>query len=177
MLTAAGFREYDLTRQFWAFTKCLPGAIVLALMLSGCRPSSFSPLAGSWKTYYNSRYGFEFLYPSNWVAAPPPEDRDGQAFTLPQNPTVEIRGWASNRSALPKNTAKLSQSNFKTKQGLAGQLKVEIGPDVSSMLLTLNQGQFRYSWQGQAPSQQFDNYYRFFYYAAAEYQVSQSKEK
>ena len=175
MFTAAGIKGKCELRRVWTFT-CMPGAIILALILSGCRPSSFTS-AGSWKTYSNSRYGFEFLYPSNWVAAPPPEDQDGQAFTLPQNPAVEIRGWASNQYALQKNKAKSLQSNFKTKQGLAGQLKVKIGPEQSSMTLTLNQGQFRYSWQGQAPSQQFDNYYRFFYYTAVEYQVSQPKEK
>ena len=177
MFTAAGLKgECKLTRR-WAFTKCVPGAVTLALILSGCRPSGFSFPAGIWKTYYNSRYGFEFLYPSDWVTATPPEDQDGQVFTLPQNPAVEIRGWASNRSALPKDKAKSLQSNFKTKQGLAGQLKVKISPELSSMTLTLNQGQIRYTWQGQAPSQQFSNYYRFFYYTAAEYQVSQPKEK
>ena len=167
-------RGCELTGR-WAF-RSVPGAITLALILSGCRPSGFSP-AGNWETYHNARYGFEFLYPSNWVAAPPPEDQDGQVFTLPQNPAVEIRGWASNRFALPPNKAKSLESNFKTKQGLAGQLKVKISPEVSSMTLTLNQGQIRYIWQGRAPSQQFDNYYRFFYYTAAEYQVSQHKER
>ncbi|WP_199321388.1 hypothetical protein [Microcoleus sp. FACHB-831] len=157
----------------------------LALSVSSCQPSERTA-SGTWKTYNNQRYGFEFPYPSNWVASPMPDNRDGQAFSDPQNSAVEIRAWAGQR--LPDNGSlgayytrrtkghkkdrpKHSKQNLTTKQGVTGELQVDINSDTSFMTLTLRQGQIQYNWQGRSPSQEFPDYYRFFYYIATEYRV------
>ncbi len=159
----------------------------LSAILTGCVPSSqnslFSeveaPLDGAWEIYYNPRYDFEFPYPSTWIAAPPPTNRDGQAFVDPRYSDVEIRGWANQRlnsaqtlpfEASPPVERPVSQ-NFVTNQGLAGELQVEIGPESSAMTLTLVQGNVTYRWQGRSPSHQFANYYQFFDYVARQYRV------
>lgn len=159
--------------------------LALVLSVSSCQPSE-KTASGTWKTYNNQRYGFEFPYPSNWVASPMPDNRDGQAFSDQQNSAVEIRGWAG--QSLPDNGSsgvyytsrakghkkyrpKHSKQNLTTKQGVTGELEVDIKPDISSMTLTLRQGQIQYKWQGRSPSQQFPDYYRFFYYIATEYRV------
>ena len=149
-------------------------AIAIAVSLCGCTGSNLGS-SPTWKTYTNGRYGLEFPYPSNCTALPPPDNNDGQAFVSPQNPEVEIRGWAGNRLPeweMKQKNAKTSMNpNFKTAQGVSGQLAVEVGAEVSSMTLTLTQGQVRYYWQGRSPSQQFDDYYRFFYYIAEQYRI------
>lgn len=166
-------------------------------MLSGCQASN-SGSPGSWSTYRNQRYNFEFPYPKNWVSVPMPDNGDGGAFRDPKNSSVEIRGWAANKlpetgvsptsrefyegqprlknktSALAvtaKNAPKSQQQNFTTEQGLTGKLKVKIGSQTSLMTLTLNQGKVEYNWQGQCDSKQFADYYRFFYYVASQYRV------
>jgi hypothetical protein len=39
--------------------------------------------------------------------------------------------------------------------------------------LTITQAELEYYWQGQSDSQDFQNYYRLFYYIAQEYKISQ----
>ncbi len=160
----------------WLVLAC---AIALVLILSDCQSSNQRPL-GTWKIYHNQRYGFEFLYPSNWVPAPTPSNRDGQAFSGPLQSDVEIRGsagysWQEIEAARYKcachHHPKVSKQNFTTQQGLTGELKVEVASDFSSMTLTLSQGKILYIWQGRASSRQFADYYRFFYYIASQYRV------
>lgn len=147
-------------------------------MLSGCPPSNNQ--SATWQTYQNPRYGFEFLYPSNWVPAPMPDNRDGQTFSDPQNPAVRIIGVAGHRlpeiklSSNQKHPPKSTQQNFTTQQGRTGKLQVDLGADFSSMTLTLTQEGIHYYWRGQSPSQQFANYYRFFYYIASQYRLPPS---
>ncbi|HBB33460.1 MAG TPA: hypothetical protein DDZ80_05575 [Cyanobacteria bacterium UBA8803] len=127
-----------------------------------------------WTTYRNPRYNFEFPYPSNWIAFPMPDNRDGQAFRDPQNPDFEIRGWAEfamlDASSLPRQ-APSPQKNFTTNQGAVGKLQVDLGSQTSLMTLTLNQGEVLYNWQGQCQSKQFADCYRFFYYVASQYRL------
>ncbi|NEO30274.1 MAG: hypothetical protein F6K36_07490 [Symploca sp. SIO3C6] len=145
----------------------------------------------NWNTYRNPRYSFEFPYPSNWQALPMPENLDGQVFRDPQNPTLEIRGWAKlletavspttgvNSSSLETQSptskgdeiALSQQQNFTTNQGFRGKMQVEIGTQISSMKLTLSQGQVVYNWQGQSQSENFADYYRFFYEIASQYRI------
>lgn len=147
-------------------------SIALVLTMCGCQPATNTP---TWQTYTNDRYNFEFLYPSNWKALPPPDNNDGQAFVAPQNSQVQIRGWAGNNLPqwhLQQQGAKTTtNSNFKTTQGVSGQLTVEVGKDLSSMTLKITKGQIHYYWQGQAPSAEFDRYYRYFSYIAQEYKI------
>lgn len=146
-------------------------------MLSGCRPDMSQ--SGSWKIYHNPRYDFTFPYPSTWKPSQPPDNRDGQAFNHPDNPAIEVRGWASNRLPNPrgdeqgtsKNATSGLKPNFKTQQGLAGELKVQIDQRTSSMTLTLIQGEVRYNWQGRSPSEQFADRYQLFYSMARQYRV------
>lgn len=153
--------------------------MVLALLFWGCGPSG---LPSRLELYRNSRYGFEFPYPADWVADSEPANRDGQAFHDPKNPDIQIRGWAGNilfnsqpdgistdgvsTAALP-----LQKKNFTTQQGISGNLSVEVGSEITSVTLTLAQEQVRYNWQGQAPSQQFADRYPFFYSLAGQYRV------
>jgi hypothetical protein len=154
--------------------------VVLGVALLSCNSSSVQP--GSWEIYRNVRYGFQFPYPHNWVVGEAPANGDGQVFSDPLNSALEIRGWAGYNLAgisgnSGKNTKNLDapkplQQNFTTEQGLAGELKVELGSPVSSMTLTLVRGDVRYNFQGKAPSKQFADYYKFFYYVASQYRVS-----
>ncbi|MBD2448844.1 hypothetical protein H6G76_17115 [Nostoc sp. FACHB-152] len=147
--------------------KSVAGAIALSLLLWGCS-KPFSVSDTQWKTYSNSRYGFEFPYPSNWNVLATPENADGIALASPRSQTVQIRAWASNRlpDAINKN-----ETNFQTTQGVSGVLLVDIGQKVGSMKLTITQGQVTYYWQGQSLSQEFSDYYPFFYYIAQQYRI------
>lgn len=155
--------------------------VILVAGLSSCRASTVTPAEG-WEWYRNSRFGFEFPYPNTWITETAPANRDGQVFQDPQNSGVEIRGWASYElSDLPskpsRNPAKplppIFKPHFTTEQGLPGELKVELGPEMSTLTLTLVQKEVRYNWQGSAPSQQFADYYKFFYYVAGQYRISE----
>ncbi|MBD2604466.1 hypothetical protein H6G81_07960 [Scytonema hofmannii FACHB-248] len=163
-------------RKTYAIASRIGKAIALSLILCGCNAPSFLNSGVTWKTYTNSRYGFEFLYPSTWTSLPPPENNDGIAFVSPQNTRVEIRGWAG--KPLPdniitdKNVKKTINPNFKTNQGVSGVLEVEVGSQESSMRLTLTTPQVKYYWQGRSPASEFSNYYRVFYYIAQEYRIS-----
>lgn len=164
------FRKLNFSRKAIAF--------LLVIVLFSCRSTADS--AGSWKTYQNDRFGFEFLYPERWVASIPPEARDGMAFSDPKNPGVEIRGWATfarspskaSRQQPSKVPQKSMPPNFTTQQGVTGSLEVKIDPKISSMTITLLKNNIFYYWQGSAPNQQFDAYYRFFYYIASRYRIS-----
>ncbi len=151
-------------------------ALILSLALSGCSAPTFQGNSKSWKIYKNSRYGFEFPYPSNWEEVKPDND-DGIVFISPQKSSVEIRGWAGNQ--LIKNTdtssnrKKSINPNFKNIQGISGVMTVEIGATESTIGIKFHQGDVKYYWQGKAPSQEFNDYYRFFYYIAQHYRLPQ----
>jgi hypothetical protein len=163
-----------LTLFRWIALGCLCCALVV-----GCQPSSFQ-LPDRWQTYRNPRYGFEFLYPEGWLASIPPENQDGISFSDPRNPAVEIRGWANapqtpSKERRRRGAIRISPSpqpiNFSTEQGLASNLQVDIDRKTSALNLTLTQGGIQYHWRGVAPSQQFGDYYRFFYYVASRYRI------
>jgi hypothetical protein len=143
------------------------GAIALSLLLWGCS-KPFSVSETQWQTYSNSRYGFEFPYPSNWNVLKLPDNNDGITLVSPRSQTVQIRAWATNR--LP-STVNDIETNFQTTQGVSGVLLVEVGQQVGSMKLTITSGKVTYYWQGYSPSQDFSNYYPLFYYIAQQYRI------
>jgi hypothetical protein len=159
----------NLSRKSFVFN-CLRG-LGLIIILGGCQGND-RPSAGNWQTYRNDRFGFEFLYPGGWVASNPPENRDGIAFSNPENPDVEIRGWAT--ADLGNLTKNITPSNFTTQQGLSGNLEIKIDAKLSSMRVTIVHNKIRYYCRGTSPSQQFDGYYQFFYYIASHFKVSSS---
>lgn len=162
-VTMSSATKTDMGRRTYAF---------LLLILCGCSAPSIN--AVTWKTYSNSRYKFEFPYPSSWTSLPAPENDDGIAFVSPQNNTVEIRGWAGNQlpdAMINKNAKKTVYTNFRTNQGMSGVLEVEVGSQESSMKLTLTQGQLKYYWLGRSQAREFSKYYRMFYYIAQEYRI------
>jgi hypothetical protein len=165
----------SLGRRIYRFAASVSGIIALSIILWGCTANNFNGGAIAWKTYSNSRYGFEFPYPSNWTSLAAPANDDGVAFLSPQNKSVEIRGWASQQ--LPhsiiteQEPAKKIKPNFQTAQGVPGVLVVEVSQGVSSMTLTLTQSQVKYYWQGRSNSQEFQDYYRLFYYIAQQYRI------
>lgn len=149
------------------------GTIVLMGLLWSCQPS-VGPPSVVWQIYRNPRYQFEFPYPRHWQVSVKPDNRDGQAFQDPQDPSVKIMGSAGDR--LPeiwpdavKKTEKLE--NFTTRQGITGKLQVDIEANTSRMKLTLISGRIRYSWQGESNSQRFASYYPLFYYSASEFRI------
>jgi hypothetical protein len=149
--------------------------VLLILLLFSCQSPSVDQ-AVSWKTYRNPRYHFECPYPSQWIPAPMPDNRDGRAFSDPRQPAAEMRGWASQRLLIKgKNSLNALDpafsENFTTLQGIGGNLQIEVGVQMSLMTLTLIQGTVQYSWQGRSPSQQFADYYRLFYYVASRYRI------
>ncbi|MBD2496954.1 hypothetical protein [Nostoc sp. FACHB-280] len=154
-------------RNIYTRYQTVASAIALSLLLSGCS-QPFKVSETQWQTYKNSRYNFEFPYPSNWTVLATPDNDDGVVFVSPRSQKVEIRGWASNLSQETKNAI---QPNFQTTQGVSGVLLVEVGQQEGSMKLTLTQGKVTYYWQGKSPSQEFSNYYPLFYYIAQQYRV------
>jgi len=157
----------------WSFHWKVYGLILL-LALSGCSVPSFQGNSQSWKIYKNSRYGFEFPYPSHWEEVKP-DNNDGIIFISPRKKSVEIRGWAGKN--LIKNTdtnsngKKSINPNFKNTQGISGIMTVEIGKIESTIGIKFHQGNVKYYWQGKAPSQEFNDYYRSFYYIAQNYRL------
>jgi hypothetical protein len=164
----------SLGRRIYRFAASVSGIIALLIILWGCTANDFNAGAIAWKTYSNSRYGFEFPYPSNWISSAAPANGDGIAFISPQDDSVEIRGWASqqplNSIITQQESVKKIKPNFQT-QGVSGVLVVEVDQGVSSMTLTLTQSQVKYYWQGRSKSQDFQNYYRLFYYIAQQYRI------
>ena len=136
-------------------------------------------MPNSWSVYHNPRYNFEFPYPSNWQPFPMPDNLDGRAFRDPQNPSVEIRGWAANNLSIIQSSSNTSATesaepqaqNFTTDQGITGQLQVKVSSEISLMTLTLSQDKLLYNWQGQCESKEFADYYRFFNYIARQYRL------
>ncbi len=174
---ATANKTCSLGRRIYRFAASVSGVITLLIILSGCSVNDFNAGAIAWKTYNNSRYGFEFPYPSNWTSLAAPENDDGIAFISPQDNSVEIRGWASQQlpnSIVTEESAKKIKSNFQTAQGVSGVLVVEVDQQVGSMTLTLTQNQVKYYWQGRSKSQEFQDYYRFFYYIAQQYRIPKS---
>lgn len=116
-----------------------------------------------------------------------PDNRDGQIFRDPTNPSVEIRGWAGNSLSeieietrlgaahrshyTPDQPTQTKPENLLTEQGLTAKLDIEIGSEISMMRLTLLQGEIQYHWQGEAESEEFANYYRLFDFIATRYRV------
>ncbi|MEA5617371.1 hypothetical protein VB711_05895 [Cronbergia sp. UHCC 0137] len=154
---------------------CTIASVSTAMILWGCSGNGFESSNQTWKTYRNSRYGFEFPYPGNWDALANPDNSDGIVLVSPQDKTVEIRSWAGKE--LPKSgnleeeMAKKTNHNFQTAQGVSGILVVKVDQQVSSVRLTITRNQVEYYWQGQSNSQKFETYYRLFYYIAREYRI------
>ncbi|MBN3922874.1 hypothetical protein [Nostoc sp. NMS4] len=164
----------SLGRRIYRFAASVSGVIGLLVMLWGCTVNDFNAGAIAWKTYSNSRYGFEFPYPSNWTSLAAPANDDGIAFISPQDNSVEIRGWASHQLPSDRESVKKIKSNFQTTQGVLGVLVVEVDRQVGSMTLTLTQSQVKYCLRGRSKSQNFQDYYRLFYYIAQQYRISKS---
>ncbi|BDI14722.1 hypothetical protein ANSO36C_05240 [Nostoc cf. commune SO-36] len=161
----------SLGRRIYRFAASISTVIALLVILWGCTANDFNAGAIAWKTYSNSRYGFEFPYPSNWTSLAAPANDDGIAFLSPQDNSVEIRGWASQQLPNDRESVKKIKSNFQTAQGVSGVLVVEVDQQIGSMTLTLTQSQVKYCLQGRSKSQDFQNYYRLFYYIAQQYRI------
>jgi hypothetical protein len=146
-------------------------AIALSMLLVACREDG-AALSGQWLTYRNPRYRFEFPYPDGWQVAPLPSNQDGQVFFEPQHADVEMRGWASQSSVGMEWGDAAGALNFVTEQGLQGYMQVEIGAEVSTMTVTWVPNQVVYRWEGRSPSDQFDDYFKFFYYVASQFRVA-----
>ncbi|MEH2331934.1 hypothetical protein [Nostoc sp.] len=162
----------SLGGRIYRFAASVSGVVALLIMLWSCTANDFNAGAIAWKTYNNSRYGFEFPYPSNWTSLVASENGDGIAFISPQDNSVEIRGWASHQLPNDQEFVKKIKSNFQTVQGVSGVVVVEVDRRAGSMTLTLTQSQVKYHLQGRSKSQEFQNYYRLFYYIAQQYRIS-----
>lgn len=149
--------------------------MAIAVLISACTPTNPS-VPTQWKTYHNQRFGFEFPYPPDWIALPPPTNQDGRAFHAPDYPNIEIRGWGTLKlTGLEEveQTPTVPASNFTTEQGLPALLEVEVGTDESLMRMTLESGDVIYTWQGQSPKDRFGEYYSLFYAIAQNYRITE----
>ena len=157
--------------------------IVVIAMLTACGPSGEKKIS-RFEIYKNSRYSFEFPYPAEWIADTEPANRDGQAFSEPENSDIQIRGWASYKSFTYEQTEQYFgketeplKENFTTQQGSVGNLKVEIGTEISSITLTLQTAEITYNWRGQTPNEKFSEYYPLFYRLAGQYKIHSQQKK
>ncbi|MHC0063034.1 hypothetical protein ACWATR_08920 [Nostoc sp. UIC 10890] len=168
---ATANKTCSLGRIIYRFAASVSGVIALLIILWGCTGNDFNAGAIAWKTYSNSRYGFEFPYPSNWNSLAASENGDGIAFISPQDNSVEIRGWASHQLPNTQESVKKIKHNFQTAQGVSGVMVVEVDQRVGSMTLTLTHSQVKYYLQGRSKGQEFPDYYRLFYYIAQQYRI------
>ena len=148
----------------------------IGMIFWGCRANDFQVKNVTWKTYKNDRYGFEFPYPHTWQELRNPDNSDGVVLVLPNKKNLEIRSYASKPvlKFSPKTQEHQEQGyNFRTNQGVFSVLTVEVREKVTIIKLTITQAELEYYWQGQSNSQDFQNYYRLFYYIAQEYKISQ----
>jgi len=154
--------------------------VALGLVLGACSAVT-TPERAQWEIYQNDRYDFAFPYPDTWVPGPVMDNLDGREFRDPHLETVSIRGWASQMSG-PRavSPAQIPDHeilpNFTTEQGVEGRLQVTIGADVSLLQLMLTQGGVVYYWEGRSPSEVFDDYFKFFFYVAKQYEISAPPE-
>ncbi|MDZ8185585.1 MAG: hypothetical protein RMX96_12110 [Nostoc sp. ChiSLP02] len=176
MVTAR--KTCSLGQKIYPFATSFSRVIALLTIVWGCSATDFNAEAIAWRTYSNSRYSFEFPYPSNWSSLRAPENNDGITFISDQNKSAEIRGWASqqllNSLDQEREPVKKIQPNFETAQGISGVLVVESDRQTTSMTLTLTQNQVKYYFQGRSNSQEFSKYYRLFYYIAQQYRIPKS---
>ena len=150
----------------------IASGMAIAVLLSACTPTN-PTVSTQWNIYQNRRFGFEFPYPPDWVALPPPTNQDGQAFHHPDYPNIEIRGWGRLKLTGIDEADSPLTSNFTTEQGLPALLEVEVGIDESVMRMTLKSGDVIYTWQGRSPKDQFGEYYSLFYAIAQNYRVTE----
>jgi hypothetical protein len=143
------------------------------LIVWGCSANNLQFPDTTWNTYRNKRYSFEFPYPNTWQALENPDNSDGIALVSPNKKNVEIRAYASKSGLKSLNESSQPVPNFQTHQGFSGVLAVEAGEKVTVIKLTITQEQLEYHWQGKSDRQDFQNYYRLFYYIAQEYKISQ----
>ncbi|WP_413174147.1 hypothetical protein [Anabaena azotica] len=149
------------------------GTIGTAMILSGCTITNIYASEVTWKTYSNTRYSFEFPYPSNWNSSGTSDNNDGIAFVAPNNRNVEMRAWASRHLEvnIQEQYSREQTQNFQTAEGVFGVMSVDVGQQTTSMTLTITQGQVKYYWRGQSNSKEFKEYYRLFYYIAQQYKI------
>jgi hypothetical protein len=150
----------------------ITSGVSMTMICWGCNANNPQFKDTTWNTYRNNRYGFEFPYPSGWKELGNPDNSDGIVLVSLNKKNVEIRSYAS-KPLLKLHNNPQPVPNFQTHQGFSGVLSVEAGERVTIMKLTITQEQLEYYWQGQSDSQNFQNYYRLFYYIAQEYKISQ----
>lgn len=153
-------------------------AVTLSVILASCT-STRDPLQTQWNTYNNPRFHFQFPYPRHWIPLDPPTNLDGRAFRHPENPNIEVRGWARlNLTDLnlpnspPIHPPNPSDSNLTTEQGLPAYLDVEVGKEETRITVTLKTDNIIYNLQGRSPNDKFAQYYELFYYIATQYRIT-----
>jgi hypothetical protein len=144
--------------------KALKALIPLCVLIS-VSACSATPPSSNWKIYQNPRYGFTFPYPQQWQAQPPPENLDGQIFTHPDRPEIQIQGFAVPGESLQSGT------NFVTNQGIKGVLTPTVETTTSRLTLRIYSNQVYYVWEGRSPSSEFAQYYPLFEQIAREYTI------
>ncbi len=152
-------------RRMWR--TALKALILLCVMISVSACAANPPL-NNWKIYQNPRYGFTFPYPDRWQAQPPPENQDGQIFSHPDRPEIQIQGFAQSQVEL---NGLHDGSNFITNQGIKGLLTPTLETTTSRLTLRIYSNQVYYVWEGRSPSSEFAQYYPLFEQIAREYTI------
>ncbi len=164
------------SRKFRRTIDAITLSMSIAIIFWGCSVTRIMTPESGWKTYSNSRYGFEFPYPSHWTIIATPENADGIAFVSPDDQYIQIRSWASHQ--LPEQNLGIKRKvnfNFQTAQGVPGVMVVDVGQQLTSMQLTVNKSNLKYQLYTQSDNQKFPKYYRLFYYIAQQYRIQNAK--
>lgn len=157
--------HYFTKQELWR--KALKALIPLCVLISVSACSAHSP-SSNWKIYQNPRYGFTFPYPHQWQAQPPPENQDGQIFSHPDRPEIQIQGFAQSQVE-PQGLE--NGPNFVTNQGIKAVLTPTLETTTSRLTLRIYSHQVYYVWEGRSPSSEFAQYYPLFEQIAREYTI------
>ncbi|MDB9349669.1 hypothetical protein [Nodularia spumigena] len=84
-MSTSTVKTCSFKQKIYTKIQSLGGKTVLLFSLWSCTATSLPAHDVTWNTYNNSRYGFEFPYPSNCNPLPAKVNNDGIVLVSPKN--------------------------------------------------------------------------------------------